>query len=71
MPGLRHGPMRRSESPSGASIFTTSAPSSASNRVADGPITTVVRSSTRTPASGPPTARAGAGQCGGLSMPDR
>src|SRR5262245_23922194 len=40
-------------SPSGGSTFTTSAPMSAMIWVQYGPITTAVRSTTRTPASGP------------------
>src|SRR5258706_10998232 len=53
MPGLRKGLLWRITSPSGGSTFTTSAPRSARICVAYGPITTVVRSSTRTPSSGP------------------
>src|SRR5690348_14222537 len=48
-------------SPPGGSTLITSAPKSARICVAYGPITTVVRSSTRTPASGPlmPTPKSG------------
>src|SRR4051812_20370712 len=49
----RFGFMERSTSPSTASILITSAPMSPRICVAHGPITTAVRSRTRTPASGP------------------
>ncbi len=52
-PGVRLGPMWRSASPPGASILMTSAPMSPRIWVANGPSTIVVRSITRTPASGP------------------
>ena len=45
--------MRRALSPRGASTFTTSAPRSPSTWVQSGPETTVVKSNTRMPASGP------------------
>src|ERR1700690_1224958 len=53
IPAWRQGPIQRIESPPLASILTTSAPRSPSICVAEGPITTVVRSSTRTPLNGP------------------
>src|SRR6185503_123083 len=53
MPGWRNGHACRITSPSGGSTLTTSAPKSARICVAYGPITTVVRSRTRTPVSGP------------------
>ena len=53
MPGLRNGQLWRITSPSGGSTLITSAPKSARICVAYGPITTVVRSRTRTPVSGP------------------
>jgi len=46
-------PLRRTVSPAIGSILSTSAPWSARNMVAKGPETTAVKSSTRTPASGP------------------
>jgi hypothetical protein len=49
-------------SPAGLSTFTTSAPKSPSSCVAEGPITTVVRSSTRTPRNGPVAAIGSSGQ---------
>src|SRR6185503_19255105 len=49
----RFGFMERSTSPSTASTLMTSAPMSPRFCVAHGPITTAVRSRTRTPASGP------------------
>src|SRR5215471_11165461 len=54
MPLVRLGPIQRQLSPSGASTLMTSAPMSPSVWVANGPSTTVVRSITRMPASGPP-----------------
>jgi len=54
MPLSPCGPIQRQLSPSGASILITSAPMSPSVCVANGPSTTVVRSMTRIPASGPP-----------------
>src|SRR5262245_33119462 len=53
MPALRIGPTWRMLSPAGASTLTTSAPSPARSWVANGPITTLVRSMIFTPASGP------------------
>ena len=53
MPSCTAGPTQRMESPPGASILTMSAPRSPRICVADGPMMTVVRSSTRTPCSGP------------------
>src|SRR3954471_5681313 len=53
MPALRKGHAERITSPPGGSTLTTSAPKSARICVAYGPITTVVRSRTRTPARGP------------------
>src|SRR3954471_18902424 len=53
MPMFRAGRMKRVESPCGGSTLTTSAPNSPRICVAYGPMTTVVRSRTRTPASGP------------------
>src|SRR3954471_17003663 len=53
MPGCRYGQALRITSPSGGSTLTTSAPKSPRIWVAYGPITTVVRSRTRTPSSGP------------------
>src|SRR5262245_27444946 len=53
MPGLLKGHACRITSPSGGSTLITSAPKSARICVAYGPITTVVRSRTRTPCSGP------------------
>ena len=50
------GPMKRFVSPTAVSIVMTSAPRSPSVWVASGPITTVLRSSTRTPSSGPDAA---------------
>src|SRR5215472_6422922 len=54
MPWLRLGPIQRQLSPSGDSTLITSAPMSPRICVANGPSTTVVRSITRMPASGPP-----------------
>src|SRR5919198_5914264 len=51
--GLRMGPSWRVVSPSGGSTLMTSAPRSPSCWAAHGPSTTVVQSTTRTPASGP------------------
>src|SRR5215470_7606884 len=53
MSGLRIGPSWRVVSPSGGSTLTTSAPRSPSCCAAQGPSTTVVQSTTRTPVSGP------------------
>ena len=53
MPGLRIGPIWRMPSPSGGSTLITSAPRPARICVANGPISTVVRSRILTPASGP------------------
>src|SRR5262249_46621536 len=53
MSGLRMGPSCRVVSPSGGSTLTTSAPRSPSCCAAQGPSTTVVQSTTRTPLSGP------------------
>src|SRR3954470_13950380 len=53
MPGFFIGPGWRMLSPSCGSILITSAPSSASTCVANGPMTTVVRSRTFTPCNGP------------------
>src|SRR5215471_6023954 len=53
IPGFRIGPTWRMLSPSGDSTLMTSAPSPARICVANGPITTLVRSRIRTPASGP------------------
>src|SRR6476659_8335897 len=53
MPGLRAGPRTRVVSPSGGSIFTTSAPRSPNCCAAHGPSTTVVQSRILTPANGP------------------
>src|SRR5919198_827280 len=53
MSGLRMGPSWRVVSPSGGSTLMTSAPRSPSCWAAHGPSTTVVQSTTRTPASGP------------------
>ena len=52
-PPRNGGPIRRALSPRGASTFTTSAPRSPSTWVQSGPETTVVKSNTRMPASGP------------------
>src|SRR3978361_2004226 len=53
-PALSTGtPLRRTLSPPIGSILSTSAPWSARNMVANGPETTPVKSSTRTPLSGP------------------
>src|SRR5258708_32905689 len=54
MPGWRNGQAWRITSPSGGSTLITSAPKSPRICVANGPITTVVRSRTRTPLRGPP-----------------
>src|SRR5579883_2693165 len=53
MPGCRDAPPARMMSPSGGSIFSTSAPRSPRICVVSGPSTTAVRSITVTPASGP------------------
>src|SRR2546421_6329336 len=53
MSGLRIGPSWRVVSPSGGSTLMTSAPRSPSCCAAQGPSTTVVQSTTRTPVSGP------------------
>ena len=53
MPGFFIGPTQRMLSPPGASILMMSAPISPRICVANGPITTVVRSSILMPASGP------------------
>src|SRR5688500_10649954 len=53
MPGLRAGAAFLMTSPSGLSTLITSAPMSPRIWVAYGPMTTVVMSITRTPASGP------------------
>ena len=56
--GWGPAPIARFVSPRALSTVTTSAPRSPRIAVASGPITTDVRSSTRTPASGPPAAAA-------------
>src|SRR5690606_41097294 len=53
MPRCRSGPMPRARSPPGGSTFTTSAPRSPRIWVQYGPISTLVMSTMRTPASGP------------------
>ena len=53
MPGDFIGPMPREVSPEGGSILITSAPKSPSSCVQNGPISTWVRSITRTPVRGP------------------
>ncbi len=53
MPLLRRGPVSRFGSPAGDSTLITSAPMSPRIWVASGPSTLTVRSTTRTPASGP------------------
>src|SRR4051812_17137257 len=51
-----YGPQARATSPVGGSTLITSAPRSASSIVQNGPDSTWVRSTTRSPASGPVTA---------------
>src|SRR5579871_3207372 len=58
-------PSRRNRSPSSGSSLTTSAPWSARVWVHTGPTTTAVRSSTLTPASGPPVIGQSPGQSSG------
>ena len=53
MPACFETPLARIKSPSRLSSLITSAPKSPSIWVASGPSTTEVKSSTRTPASGP------------------
>src|SRR3989304_7922564 len=53
MPLVRSGPVWRLGSPSGASTLITSAPMSPRICAATGPMMLMVRSTTRTPASGP------------------
>ena len=53
MPLLRPGPMPRAISPVGVSILITSAPMSPNICAAHGPMTTVVRSTTRIPSNVP------------------
>src|SRR5687767_4038433 len=57
MSGLRMGPSWRVVSPSGGSTLMTSAPRSPSCCAAQGPRTTVLQSTTRTPLNGPDMAR--------------
>src|SRR5215475_12553523 len=64
MPGLRMGPSCRVVSPSGGSTLITSAPRSPSCWAAQGPSTTVVQSTTRTPLSGPDTSDGSLGAAG-------